>query len=477
VKTKGLRIATRYTSIDELVAKLCHYCDGDSLFVGTRDAQAVGIEAPFALQLADQTYALRGWCEVLEVWATPDNPYHKPGLRLRLSQLTPESQAVLAQLQAAGGGAAVDVAAAVAAPGQGEGEGPGGGQGEQAHAGPEPERGPEQGSEQASEQAAGAGDGARRPRRVTLQPAQGQLRKPAPIPLAALAARGRIESIRRAGEHPPAPRLARGSGPEPGDNPLDNPLLDLSIVSLEDLVENRLAESASANTDEGGVDGTDEAADDGQTLAQPWRVLTPPKRAPTWATPPAVAKTPAPVLLPAPPATPSAQMPVEPGAISAEMAAQRPAEPPTEVLPEVPAAASDPATEIAADPPTEVSARGGTVLAPPAAVLPGRRPATPAPVPAGAANTPLPRAVTPRPPTPAPGFAPTSARAATPLPVPGAHTSARPATPLPYGPVLPLLTSPRSEPPPPRSAALRWGLAIAAALLLIGGAVAAALAI
>jgi hypothetical protein len=473
VKTKGLRIATRYTSIAELVAKLYPYCDGDSLFVGTRDAQAVGIEAPFALQLADQTFALRGWCVVLESWATPDNPFHKPGLRLQLSRLTPESQAVLAQLQAASrSDSDVDAAAAAVASAADA----------SAADASAPDTAAADAATSISEPALGDKP---RSRRATLQPVQGQLRKPAPIPLAVLAARGRIESGPVGG----LPRFARGSGPEP--DPGDNPLLDLSVVSLEDLIENRLAESEGSSAAEAEAEGGEpEGDDDGQTLAQPWRILTPPKptRAPTWATPPpSVAKTPAPVLMPAPPSRPSAEMPVEP---SLSPAVAPPAEP-----------AADPATEISPDLPTEVL-RGGTVIAPPTAVLPGRlpaRPATPAPISADAlaTHTPAPRAVTPRPPTPAPAMHAPLPRATTPrppTPAPAIHaplprattprpptpapaiTSSRPATPLPFGPVLPLQTSPH-PPSPARSSALRWGLAIAAAVILIGGAVAAALAI
>jgi len=459
VKTKGLRIATRYTSIDELVAKLHPYCDGDSLFVGTRDAQAVGIEAPFALQLADQTYALRGWCVVLESWATPDNPFHKPGLRLQLSRLTPESQAVLAQLQAASRAASdVDDAADDATQAGAVAADTAGASATDAAAATA--------EDAATSISAPAPGNKPRPRRATLQPAQGELRRPAPIPLAVLAARGRIESS-PVGGRSPAPRFARGSGPEP--DPFDNPLLDLSVVSLEDLIENRLAESdgAAAAEDEAG----EAAADDGETLAQPWRILTPPKptRAPTWATPPpSVAKTPAPVLMPAPPSRPSAEMPIEPSLSPVAAPAVEPV--------------ADPATEISPDLPTEV-VRGGTVLAPPAAILPGRlpaRPATPAPLPADAlaTHTPAPRAATPRPPTPAPAMHNPLPRATTPRPPTPAPaiTSSRPVTPLPFGPVLPLQTSPH-PPPPARSSALRWGLAIAAAVLLIGGAIAAALAI
>src|SRR5262245_13796505 len=96
-----MRIATRYASIPELVAKMHRYCDGTSLFVATPDTRDIGTEAPFALQLADATQALRGWCVVLDAWTTPDNPFRKPGVRLGLNRLTPESRAVLAQLQEA----------------------------------------------------------------------------------------------------------------------------------------------------------------------------------------------------------------------------------------------------------------------------------------------------------------------------------------------------------------------------------------
>jgi hypothetical protein len=91
---KTLCIATRYGSIAELIERLHPFCDATSIFVATRTTRTVGERRPFALQLADHSFALRGWCTVLDVWDTADNRFGRPGIRLGLERLTRESQHV-----------------------------------------------------------------------------------------------------------------------------------------------------------------------------------------------------------------------------------------------------------------------------------------------------------------------------------------------------------------------------------------------
>jgi len=94
-------VATRYRSIAELVERMHPYCDERTLFVATQQIRAAGTRVKFALQLADRTTALSGWCEVVEAWSTADNRYHRPGVQLALRRLTPDSQLVFDQLLAA----------------------------------------------------------------------------------------------------------------------------------------------------------------------------------------------------------------------------------------------------------------------------------------------------------------------------------------------------------------------------------------
>ncbi|MBA3821173.1 MAG: hypothetical protein H0X17_19975, partial [Deltaproteobacteria bacterium] len=100
VKTKALCVATRCTSADQFVESFHRFCDAESFFVATLNVRPVGLETPFSIQLADRTPVLRGLCVVLAAWTTPANEYKRPGIRLGIKRLTPDSEAVFAQLTA-----------------------------------------------------------------------------------------------------------------------------------------------------------------------------------------------------------------------------------------------------------------------------------------------------------------------------------------------------------------------------------------
>ncbi|MBA2542763.1 MAG: hypothetical protein H0V17_24170, partial [Deltaproteobacteria bacterium] len=100
-KVKALCIATRCTTAEQFVSMFHRFSDETSFFVATLNQRPVGLETSFSIQLADRSAVLRGTCVVLAAWTTPDNPFKRPGVRLGIKRLTPESEAVFARLQQA----------------------------------------------------------------------------------------------------------------------------------------------------------------------------------------------------------------------------------------------------------------------------------------------------------------------------------------------------------------------------------------
>ncbi len=99
-KQKALCVATRCNTAAQFIETFHRFCDEQSFFVATMNMRPVGLETPFSIQLADKTPVLRGLCVVLAAWTTPANPYKRPGIRLGIRRLTPESEDVFYQLQA-----------------------------------------------------------------------------------------------------------------------------------------------------------------------------------------------------------------------------------------------------------------------------------------------------------------------------------------------------------------------------------------
>src|SRR5678815_2980468 len=101
-KTRALCVATRCTTVDQFVATFHRFCgDDQSFFVATMTSRPIGLETPFSIQLADKQPAQHGLCIVLDAWATPENRYKRPGIRLGIKRLTADSQLVFDRLRAA----------------------------------------------------------------------------------------------------------------------------------------------------------------------------------------------------------------------------------------------------------------------------------------------------------------------------------------------------------------------------------------
>ncbi|MEO8552589.1 MAG: PEGA domain-containing protein [Kofleriaceae bacterium] len=97
-KTKGLRIATRCTTLDQFVAAFHRFCDAQTVFISTLNPRSVGLETAFSIDLADHTPALRGVGVVLQAWTTPQNPFGRPGLQLGIRRLTADSEPMFDRL-------------------------------------------------------------------------------------------------------------------------------------------------------------------------------------------------------------------------------------------------------------------------------------------------------------------------------------------------------------------------------------------
>jgi len=98
-----MRIVTRFTTVDEFVSAFRKFCTKGTCFIPSVQAKRIGVETGFSIRLADGTPMLRGQCVVRDSWATAENRFDRPGVRLGLRSLTPESKPVFRRLLLAGG--------------------------------------------------------------------------------------------------------------------------------------------------------------------------------------------------------------------------------------------------------------------------------------------------------------------------------------------------------------------------------------
>lgn len=95
-----MRIVTKFTTVEEFVRSFGRFCTDNTCFIPSAQAKRVGIETGFSIRLADGTPMLRGLCVVLESWSDGANEFARPGVRLGLRKLTPESKEMLRRLRA-----------------------------------------------------------------------------------------------------------------------------------------------------------------------------------------------------------------------------------------------------------------------------------------------------------------------------------------------------------------------------------------
>jgi molecular chaperone DnaK len=95
LETVTLRITLRYRDVDEFIERHAAHVSSAGLFIRTKSPKTPGTQVRFELRLADGNPALMGSGAVVSV-REDDNP----GMALRFSELTPESQAVVDRLVA-----------------------------------------------------------------------------------------------------------------------------------------------------------------------------------------------------------------------------------------------------------------------------------------------------------------------------------------------------------------------------------------
>ena len=91
-------VTTVCTSEEEFVERYRDRVEGRSIFVSAIEDRAVGGKRAFAILLADRRPILAGICEVIEVFRDAANEFGRPGMRIGVARLGPDSEAVWAQL-------------------------------------------------------------------------------------------------------------------------------------------------------------------------------------------------------------------------------------------------------------------------------------------------------------------------------------------------------------------------------------------
>jgi hypothetical protein len=99
-RVRGFSIATKCATVEELIEKFRDRVDDESILVNTVEARDLGTECAFAILLADKKVAIAGTCIVRDVYIDANNPFMRPGMRIGIKRLGPESQKVFAKLLA-----------------------------------------------------------------------------------------------------------------------------------------------------------------------------------------------------------------------------------------------------------------------------------------------------------------------------------------------------------------------------------------
>lgn len=99
-RVRGFSIATKCKTLDELIEKYRDRVDEKSILVSAVESRDIGTECAFAILLADKQIALAGTCTVLDVYTDANNPFGRPGMRLGIKRLGPDSERVFARLVA-----------------------------------------------------------------------------------------------------------------------------------------------------------------------------------------------------------------------------------------------------------------------------------------------------------------------------------------------------------------------------------------
>ncbi len=117
--SRGLRVRTQCTTVDQFVTWFSAYCNLNSFFLPTSVLSPLGSEVPFSLDLADGTSAFAGLGGVLETWPTAANRFGRPGMMIEVRRLAQASAPIFERIKQAKTVTPVDefdIATEIAAP-------------------------------------------------------------------------------------------------------------------------------------------------------------------------------------------------------------------------------------------------------------------------------------------------------------------------------------------------------------------------
>lgn len=100
-KARLLRVVSRCDTEDHFIEVFRRFCDGETLFIVTRNPKQVGAKQPVSLTLAGGTPVLQGIAEVTQSFPNEDNPIGRAGMRVKFLTTSEESKPVLERLKSA----------------------------------------------------------------------------------------------------------------------------------------------------------------------------------------------------------------------------------------------------------------------------------------------------------------------------------------------------------------------------------------
>jgi hypothetical protein len=99
-KSKGLRIASGCTTLDEFAAVFRQYCTPKSIFIATKKPRASGSTTRFAITLKDGKPVMRGTAKIAQSFTAKSNQYGRPGMVLEFVELDSMGRILLEELTA-----------------------------------------------------------------------------------------------------------------------------------------------------------------------------------------------------------------------------------------------------------------------------------------------------------------------------------------------------------------------------------------
>jgi len=97
-KPRGIRVRTAHTSEAEFIAAFIELCDEGTIFAPTEKMKPIGVDCAFSLELVDGTAMVRGLGVIRNAWPTEDSPFGRPGIHIKIDQLTTGTEPIFGKL-------------------------------------------------------------------------------------------------------------------------------------------------------------------------------------------------------------------------------------------------------------------------------------------------------------------------------------------------------------------------------------------